>query len=241
MSAAARRVLVIGAGGQLGAKLCNTLSARSWQVYGVDAFAAPPKATVPLSIPKEGRPEQQTEALVKAIQGSTPSFDAIVNVAGGFAMGSAKDDDMVANCRAMVDSSLYTSVMAAHVASKFLNPNGLLLLPGAAAALNPTAWSLPYGICKVAVHHMVRSLADVETSGLPAGTKTIGIAPITLDTPQNREAMPDADKSTWATLDEVSEQIEAWCSDPSKAESGKVYIIKKESGSKAVFDPTTPL
>merc|ERR1719281_2182395 len=140
----------------------------------------------------------------------------------------------------MIESSVYSSVVAAQVASEALKPGGLLVLPGAAAALGPTAWSLPYGTAKAAVHHLVRSLADAEAAGLPTGTKTIGIAPQTLDTPQNREAMPEADKSTWATLDEVAERLEAWCTDPSSVESGKVYVIKKESGAQAEFDPQEP-
>eukprot|EP00971_Amphidinium_carterae_P170630 3381645-Amphidinium_carterae.1 len=51
----------------------------------------------------------------------------------------------------MVESSIYSSVMAAHIASHALAPGGLLVLPGAAAAVNPTPWSLPYGAAKAAV------------------------------------------------------------------------------------------
>lgn len=114
------------------------------------------------------------------------------------------------------------------------------MLPGAAAGKVPTGWSLPYGTAKAGVHHLVRSLADAEAAGLAAGTKTIGLAPQTLDTPQNREAMPDADRGTWATLDEVAERLEAWCTDPASVESGMVYVIQKQSGSQAVFDPQAP-
>merc|ERR1712196_473181 len=131
---------------------------------------------------------------------------------------------------AMIESSVYTSVVATHAAAAFLKPSGLLVLPGANAAFGPTGWSLPYGTCKAAVHHLVRSLGDAEGAGLPAGTKTVGFAPITLDTPQNREGMPDADFSTWATLEEVSAQLESWSSDPSGLQSGQVYVINKSSG-----------
>merc|ERR1740138_1759954 len=139
----------------------------------------------------------------------------------------------------MVESSIYSSVAAAHAASLALKPSGLLVLPGA-AAVGPTAWSLPYGTAKAAVHHLVRSLADAEGAGMPEGVKTIGLAPQTLDTPQNREAMPDADRGTWATLDEVAEQLEAWCAEPAGVESGLIYMITKESGKPANFEPREP-
>merc|ERR1719198_1435192 len=126
----------------------------------------------------------------------------------------------------MVESSVYTSTVAAHIAAASMRSGGLLVLPGAAAAKAPTGWSLPYGTAKAAVHHLVRSLADAEAAGLPAGSKTVAIAPVTLDTPQNREAMPKADTSTWATLDKVAERLEAWCTDPASVESGTVYVIQ---------------
>ncbi|CAE7458387.1 qdpr [Symbiodinium natans] len=139
---------------------------------------------------------------------------------------------------AMVESSVYSSIVAAYVSAHMLRSGGLLILPGAAAAWSPTAWSLPYGAAKVAVHHLVRSLAE---NSLPGSAKTIGLAPQILDTAQNRQAMPDADVSTWATLDEVAEQIESWCGDPEAVQTGHVYLIDKKPGLKATFEARKPL
>eukprot|EP00933_Yihiella_yeosuensis_P021515 TRINITY_DN17006_c2_g2_i1.p1 TRINITY_DN17006_c2_g2~~TRINITY_DN17006_c2_g2_i1.p1 ORF type:complete len:256 (-),score=69.13 TRINITY_DN17006_c2_g2_i1:119-844(-) len=235
----ARRVLILGAGGQLGRTVGDVFKARQWITLGADPFA---RGKVPvahfLSLDATRQPEDQGRQLLAELQKELhgEKLDAVVNVAGGFAMGSAADSDMIGNMRNMIESSLYSSVAAAHVATQALKPGGLIVLPGAAAALSPTAWSLPYGAAKVAVHHLVRSLADVETSGLPADVKTIGIAPQTLDTAQNREAMPDADRGSWASLEEVSEQLEAWCADPSTVTSGNVYVINKAGGLPATFE-----
>ena len=43
------------------------------------------------------------------------------------------------------------------------------------------------------MHQLVKS-CGVEGSGLPVGSVTLGMLPITLDTPMNRKFMPDADK-----------------------------------------------
>jgi dihydropteridine reductase len=229
----------LGAGGQLGKKVGEVFTARSWHTIGAD-IAAPTTVSQAIQFDKGTGMEAQCSKVQQAL-GSNQHLDAIVNVAGGFAMGSAPDANVFANMSAMLESSVNTSTIAAHIASASMKSGGLMILPGAAAAYSPTGWSLPYGTAKVAVHHLVRSLADAKAAGLPEGTKTIGIAPQTLDTPQNREAMPEADTSTWATLDEVAERLESWCSDPSAVESGKVYLIKKESGSPAVFDGKEPL
>lgn len=245
----ARRVLIIGAGGQLGRHLSEFLTARKWLTIGADIAPASAKAPVTHAIHLERNwsPEEQGEHLLSSLvkllgspNSDSQQLDAVVNVAGGFTMGNAADPDVVKRTRTMVESSLYSSVMAAQVSSQVLRPGGLLVLPGAAAALSPTGWSLPYGAAKAAVHHLVRSLADVGSAGLPAGVKTIGLAPIILDTPQNREAMPDADRSTWTTLDEMSEQLEAWCADPAPVESGRVYVVEKAAGAPSTFTAMAP-
>eukprot|EP00931_Biecheleriopsis_adriatica_P076947 TRINITY_DN50602_c0_g1_i1.p1 TRINITY_DN50602_c0_g1~~TRINITY_DN50602_c0_g1_i1.p1 ORF type:complete len:241 (-),score=51.59 TRINITY_DN50602_c0_g1_i1:228-950(-) len=239
----ARRALVLGAGGQLGRRVMDVFTARSWVAVGADIMPAGGRPTPFITLGSQTGPVEQSKHLLSELEAvvGTSKLDAVVNVAGGFAMGSASDTEMIAAAKAMIDSSVYSSLLAAHAASVALKPGGLLVLPGAAAALGPTSWSLPYGTAKAAVHHLVRSLAEAESAGLPAGVKTVGIAPQTLDTPQNREAMPDADHATWASLDEVAAQLEAWSSDSSSLASGKVYVIRKSAGCPAVFDPQEPL
>ena len=73
--------------------------------------------------------------------------------------------------------------------------NGLLVLPGAAAAQNGgTSGMIGYGMNKAAVHHMVKSLAQ-EKSGLANGVGVFATLPTTLDTPMNRKWMAKADQS----------------------------------------------
>lgn len=88
---------------------------------------------------------------MKFLQDQLPDsrLDAVVNLAGGFAMGSAEDPQVLASTMAMVESSVYTSIVASYVSAHLLSTSGLLILPGAAAAWSPTAWSLPYGTAKV--------------------------------------------------------------------------------------------
>jgi len=236
-----RRVLILGAGGQLGRKVSELFGARSWATIGVDAYSSPSTHTV-LSVRPGVGAATTCRDLMKQLHDvlDGAKVDAVVNVAGGFAMGNSTDADMVKNTEIMIKSSLYSSVIAAHVAGTTMRGGGLLILPGAAAALSSTGWSLPYGAAKAAVHHLVRSLAD-GSSNMPKDSKTIGLAPAILDTPQNRAAMPDADRSDWATLDEVAEMMEEWCAEPSGVVSGKVYVVEKTGGKPATFHARDPL
>ena len=108
------------------------------------------------------------------------------------------------------------------------------MLPGASATLSGagTPRSLPYGVAKAAVHQLLASLSQTKMAGLPEGTRVFGTAPVTLDTPGNREGMPKADFSMWTPLDELGAQIERWCDEKSgeAPENGILYEIITEKG-----------
>jgi len=124
----------------------------------------------------------------------------------------------------MYSSSIVSSIVATRLAGTFLRPGGLLILPGAAACAKGTPWALTYGSMKAAVHHMVSSLG-MAGNGLPESATAVGIAPIMLDTPANRAAMPDSDRNNWTSLDTVANKVYEWCSGADKPETGKVYKI----------------
>jgi dihydropteridine reductase len=131
----------------------------------------------------------------------------------------------------MYSSSVVSSVVATHLASRFLRPGGVLVLPGAAACVRGTPWALTYGSMKAAVHHMVSSLS-ANGSGLPEGAVALGIAPVMLDTPANRSAMPDADRNNWTSVDTVADKVYDWCSGTETPEKGKVYKIVSDNSKK---------
>lgn len=90
-------------------------------------------------------------------------LDAIVNVAGGWAGGNASDPDkLVSASDLMWKQSVWSSLISASLAAKYLRPKGVLTLPGAAAALNATPGMIGYGVAKAAVHQLTKSLAFNE-------------------------------------------------------------------------------
>ncbi len=53
---------------------------------------------------------------------------------------------------------------------------------------------------------LVKSLGKPK-SGLPPGSTALALLPVTLDTPMNRKFMPDADHSSWTSLQFVAELL----------------------------------
>lgn len=157
-------------------------------------------------------------------------LDAIFNVAGGWAGGNAATAQFLSNSNLMWNQSVCSSLITASLgkksfsifnnivfnhlfkkACKYMKENGVLTLSGAAAALDNegTPSMIGYGLAKAAVHQLAKSLAS-EQSGLPANTFVAAICPICLDTPMNRKWMPNADFSTWTSLNYIAELFDTW-------------------------------
>ena len=194
-------------------------------------------------VPKEALsdPAQQQKFVAeKAKEFLKPnSLDGVLCVSGGWAGGNANSSDLLKSTHAMVSSSLYASLIAAHLSGTeagLLNqakPN-CLLLPGAAPLVGiypGTAFMTPYGVAKAGVHQLLNSLADRETAGIGNNTKVFGIAPVTIDTEMNRQGMPDANFDDWTKCEELAAQMERWVGDVEGAvEHGKMYTVITESG-----------
>src|SRR5262245_60873317 len=56
---------------------------------------------------------------------------------------------------------------------------------------------------------------------------------ITLDTPGNRAAMPDADTSTWTPLPEIAARVLAWAQGTRKVPHGKLVVVETSAGATA--------
>ena len=64
-------------------------------------------------------------------------------------------------------------------------------------------------MAKAATHHLMESFSLMEGSGSDARIANV-ILPMTIDTPMNRQFMPDADFGTWSCPTEIAEEILSW-------------------------------
>jgi dihydropteridine reductase len=128
---------------------------------------------------------------------------------------------------------------------------GLFVAIGATAALSSTPGMLGYGLSKVATHHYVQTLG--ETSGKAVTTKSkrklarrirnhsstqsylnrlsvVGILPTTIDTPANRQAMPNEDFSQWTNSIDIAKEIGLWMRKPAlRPHSGSLVKVHPNS------------
>eukprot|EP01127_Copromyxa_protea_P021990 TRINITY_DN770_c0_g1_i1.p1 TRINITY_DN770_c0_g1~~TRINITY_DN770_c0_g1_i1.p1 ORF type:complete len:243 (+),score=59.88 TRINITY_DN770_c0_g1_i1:100-828(+) len=216
--------LVYGGSGALGTAIIQALNKAGWSTTSVDVKES---EVAQASFVVSGE-SADTDAKTLDSSLGDKKFELVVGVAGGWASGSIAAPSVLNSIDKMIKFNLNSSIVVAYIAQRHLKENGLVVLTGASSALNATPMSIGYGISKAAVHQLVVSLGD-EKSKMPKGSVTIGILPVTLDTPTNRQSMPKADTSTWTPLEEVASVIQSWAEGKNRPKSGSLLEAVTEN------------
>jgi dihydropteridine reductase len=152
-------------------------------------------------------------------------LNVVFCAAGGWAGGSIKSGDLVANVDKMISMNVHSALQASRIAALRLAPGGLLVLTGAAAAVEGTSGMIAYGITKAATHQLVESMAQQ----FKKEATCLAILPVTIDTPSNRAGMPSADTSTWTPPDFIARTILGW-TEGERPASGSLLKVITEGG-----------
>ncbi|XP_029669911.1 dihydropteridine reductase isoform X1 [Formica exsecta] len=229
------RIIVYGGKGALGSACVSQFKAQNWWVGSIDMK---PNEQADVSVivnPDHNWQQQQTEILTQINDTlKDEKVDGIICVAGGWAGGNAAHKDFIKNNDLMWKQSVWSSIIAASIATQYLKEGGFLSLTGAKAALGETPGMIGYGIAKAAVHQLTKSLA-AKDSGLPPNSLVACILPITLDTPMNRKWMPKADTSTWTPLDFISNLFWKWSQNQDRPTNGSLLqLITKDNKTELV-------
>jgi NAD(P)-dependent dehydrogenase (short-subunit alcohol dehydrogenase family) len=161
---------------------------------------------------------------VDAAVSSVDDLGAVVNLVGGFAMGSKVHETDPAEFDRMIELNLRPGFLLARAAMPRLVEAGGGAYVGVSsrAALRPFAGAAGYIVGKAAVIAFVEALAaDYKAAGVRANC----VIPSTIDTPANRRDMPDADHSKWVPPAEIAKVIRFLVSDESKPTSGAAVPV----------------
>ncbi len=168
------------------------------------------------------------EADLSSDEGAAAAVDAaaadgplrgIVNLVGGFAAGERLHEEPVATLEKMIALNLMTAVRVSRAGiPKLLDAGGgAIVCVGTKTALEPFSGGAAYSVSKAAVLALVKAL-DVEYRG--DGIRVNAVMPSVIDTPANRESMPDADPEEWVPPEQIGRVIRFLCSEDSAPISG---------------------
>jgi NAD(P)-dependent dehydrogenase (short-subunit alcohol dehydrogenase family) len=207
-------MIVTGAAGNLGRATALRLAGQGLNLVCVDRTAEalnamvqtlPANANVLTFAGADLSNPAVAQAMVEAATDSFGGVDGLINTVGGFATGPVNGDaldqwDLMLNLNARVALVTSIAVLPTMQAARYGRIVHIAAAPGLKAGANQAA----YAASKAAVLRLTESIA-AEHRGNRITANCI--LPGTIDTPQNRAAMPDAKVSDWVSPDAIARLI----------------------------------
>jgi NAD(P)-dependent dehydrogenase (short-subunit alcohol dehydrogenase family) len=208
MTLAGRVALVTGGTGALG------------QAVTVRLLAEGATVGVPWIV---GREHEALGAVVESLRGRHGRLDILVALVGGFAPGSLLETD-----RATWDRILQINLTSAFTAARVVAPHmvaaghGRIVTVGSRAVTPPAGGFIAYTVAKAGVIALTQALAQ-ELKG--SGVTVNCVLPSTMDTPANRAAMPDSDRTGWVPVESVADAIAFLVRDDARHVTGALLTV----------------
>ena len=221
-------VLVAGGTGGLGTAVVGALLAAGRPVTATwlhesarDGARAELGAAAALTLVRADLTEPaEVEATVAGVE----RLGAVVNLVGGYRGGANVHETVPADFDSTLRLNLRPGFLLARAAMPRLVEagGGSFVAVSARAAVRPFPGAAGYITAKAGVIAFVQAL-DAEYRQL--GVRSNALLPNVIDTPANREAMPDADRARWTPPERIAEVVAFLVSDASAAVSGAAVPV----------------
>jgi NAD(P)-dependent dehydrogenase (short-subunit alcohol dehydrogenase family) len=215
-----RVAIVSGGTGALGQSVSSRLIAAGATVcipYAVPAEAEALKARLGAAAsgrlhcaPADVADEKAFGGFVRNVLDAHARVDILVNGVGGFAGGDLASTSLEEWNR-MMTLNLTTAVIGCRGVLPAMTAAGFgrIVNISSRAAVPPMGGFIAYTVAKAGVITLTQALAKEVGRGITVNA----VLPSTMDTPANRQAMPDADHTKWVSPDAVAEVIAYLASD----------------------------
>jgi NAD(P)-dependent dehydrogenase (short-subunit alcohol dehydrogenase family) len=170
--------------------------------------------------------ELSQETAVAKLYASVPKLWASIHIAGGFAMAPVSETTK-SDLMRQIEINYVTAFLCCRAAVNAMTSSGaggriVNVATRPALEWRAGAGMVAYTASKAAVAALTVALAEeVVKSGILVNA----IAPSTMDTPANRQAMPKADHAAWAKVEEVAATILFLASPENRVTRGAVVPV----------------
>jgi len=227
-----RVVLVTGIGGALGSAVAEQFLDAGATVCGADVVE-PDSEDFLFDDP--GRvdfyqgdftDEAQVSEAVSAIVDEHGRLDHLCNIAGTWRGGSPVEDTDVDLFDMLLDVNLKTMFLASkHAIPHLRETGGAVVSVSARSSLEGGEGDGVYRVSKAGVRLLTETIAEENLGEVRANA----VMPSVIDTPMNREMMPDADHGTWVDPADIAQVIAFLCSDAAGVTSGAAVPVYGEA------------
>lgn len=199
-----RSVLVTGGTGGLGGAVTRAFVEAGWRTV-VPYRAKPPEGVVAVEADLTDPASVREVAAAAAGEPDAP-LKAVVNLVGGFAMGGRVHETPIEDFERQFRTNLRPTylVCAATIPHLVAGGGGSVVCLSSRAALHPFPGAAGYITSKAAVLALVDALdAEYQRDNI----RVNAVLPGVIDTPANREAMPDSDRADWVAPADIAKTI----------------------------------
>jgi NAD(P)-dependent dehydrogenase (short-subunit alcohol dehydrogenase family) len=225
-------VLVTGVGGALGSAVAEAFLDAGATVCGADVVEADSEDFL-FDEPEridfyqgDFTDETQVEAAIEDITAAHGGLDALANIAGTWRGGDPVHETEAGTFDFLFDVNLKTMFLATkHALPHLRDSDGAVVSVSARSSLEGGEGDAIYRATKAGVRILTESVAEENLGTVRANA----IMPSVIDTPMNREMMPDADHEEWVDPADIAEVIMFLCSDAAGVTSGAAVPVYGEA------------
>lgn len=224
-------VLVTGASGALGSAVADSFSESGATVAAVDVV--PPEEDESL-LDSSGLDfyradltrDEQVKETVNTIVDDHGGLDSLLNIAGTWRGGDPVHETDADVFGVLFDVNLKTVFLTSKYALPHLQESGgAIVSVSARSSLQGGEGDAVYRASKAGVRLVMESVA-AENEGV---VRANSVMPSVIDTPMNRDMMPDADHDSWVDPTEIAEVMKFLCSDAASVTSGAAVPVYGEA------------
>ncbi|WP_324757556.1 SDR family oxidoreductase [Haloarcula sp. GH36] len=224
--------LVTGVGGALGSAVANAFLEAGATVCGADVVE-PDSEDFLLSEP--GRiefhqgdftDEDDVAAVVERVVDDHGRLDYLLNVAGTWRGGDPLHETDADTFDFLFGVNLKTMFLASkHAIPHLQETEGAIVSVSARSSLEGGSGDGLYRATKAGVRLLTESIAEENLGTVRANS----VMPSVIDTPMNREMMPDADFEEWVDPEQIGAVMLFLCSDAASVTSGAAVPVYGEA------------
>lgn len=220
-----RVVVVTGAAGNLGRAVARVFSDGGDQLVLVDrsrdalaaAFGADGESRMLAGV--DLLDQDAVNGLGRAAMERFGRIDVLCNLAGGFRMGEAVHETGDDTWGALFDLNARSVLHAVRAVVPHM------LARGGGKVVNVGAFSAQKGVAQMGAYTASKAVVARLTEAMAAELRTQGVnvncvLPSIIDTPENRQAMPEADPASWVAPADLAQVIHFLASEGARAIHG---------------------
>jgi NAD(P)-dependent dehydrogenase (short-subunit alcohol dehydrogenase family) len=220
---AGKVVMITGASGNVGSAVAQRFGDAGAKLALIERSKpgeTPEKSDTRLTVNGDVTDPASMDAAVEAIVAHFGRIDVLVHTVGGYAAGKPVHEAGLEVWDKMMNLNARSVYVTGASVARYMVENGVkgsIVVVLARSGLKGSTNHAAYTASKAAAQRVMESMA---AELIDKGIRVNAILPSSIDTPANRQSMPNADFSKWVTPEHVADAIAFLASDQASAITG---------------------